>query len=164
MLLEELEHSPSSSAGEKPSEPGDKIPAIARRILPAVRLYSYWLTENADELSCENADSLRPYLEEMWRAYAAVLSKGLTTFLDQGLIEADYLFEEDSDIVGFVPLVTARTQDQWHTNGELRPRFSDESVQRHHPIKEALIRIKDLVHGAAKLVTQNVSLALHVDI
>jgi hypothetical protein len=138
------------------SKPQENLSVVARRVLPAVRLYSYWVAEHSDTLLQDSAEPmLQQRVEEMWRVYAAFLTKAVSLSLAK--VDTEYLLEEDSDVVGYLPLITERTRDQWYVNEQLRPRFSDQGVERHPPAKEALMRVKDLVHAAAKMVIKNVS-------
>ncbi|KAF2104250.1 hypothetical protein NA57DRAFT_51090 [Rhizodiscina lignyota] len=152
VLLDELELPVNARSDDKLPE----VSVIARRALPAVRLYSYWLSEQVQVLSAKVASpSIRQRLEEMWRVYGAVLTKGVSTILDGGLPNIDYLFEEDADIIGFLPLASERTHKAWYSKqGNLKPRFSDEGVELHHPTTEALIRLKDLVLGGVELISK----------
>lgn len=96
-------------------------------------------------------------LREMWRLYASLLTKAAPLVSHTDLPALDYLLEEDADTVGFQPLFKDSVGNIWFNEGQLKPHFSDEGVERHLPATEALARLRDLVVAATRSISAKVA-------
>ncbi|KAL1634054.1 hypothetical protein SLS58_010848 [Diplodia intermedia] len=143
----------------------DKVTAVARRILPGLRLYSAWFMNTWHILSADiegfEGSVSKVEVQEMWRAYAETLTLLVSAFEPSRLPMEQYMLEEDVDTIGFQPLVTERTKKIWYLGEELKPKWSDEALERNHPNVEMLMRIRDfLVDGLQLTQDQAAPLAL----
>lgn len=160
ILLVELER----FAGEDPNNKDtngypDKVTVVARRILPALRHYSSWLLTTSDLLIAEKEEmdsSLAIQIQEFWKIYASTLTLLASTFDILHLPEIDYLLEEDEESLGFAPLDQESTVRRYMSaNDTLKPRTDDPDVERNHPNKEMLYRIREFVIDGLDLVVRN---------
>ena len=156
VLLPELE---DSSAGEElPTGPDgsqsmtrEKITATTRRVLPALRQYSIWLASSYKLLTATNGNGrLDLHIKEMWKMYADVLTRLVNFFPVDDLQQADYLLEEDESTVGFKPFREPDVNPECNLyislgGKELKPRCTDQGVERHHPNLEMQSRIRDIL-------------------
>lgn len=134
-----------------------ELSPVARRCVPAVRLYSSWLSENAPVLSTELNDStVMTKLKEMWRLYAALLTTAAPLVLGKDVPALDYMIEEDIDTIGYLPLFKNTPGNPWFKANELKPRFNDEGVERHIPVAEALAELRDLVIAGTQAISEKV--------
>jgi len=146
----------------RPTTGLDKVTAVARRVLPALRQYSSWLVSNAAVLVAEVGDtSLNVQIKELWKSYASTLTLLATTFPVSELPSIDYLLEEDVDTLGFKPFTNDRTwkryfQDQRRDTRDRKPKWNDRGVERHHPNVEMLGRIRDFLVDGLTLATDEV--------
>ena len=139
--------------GDTARQLSDKITAVARRILPGLRLYSTWFARYWQVLNANIADTLTTVdVQELWKAYAATLTLLTSSFPVDQLPQENYMLEEDTDTLGFQPLVSPDTMKVWYNGEVLKPKWSD--VERNHPNVEMLMRIKDLLIDGL-LLTQN---------
>ncbi|KAF4300658.1 Telomerase activating protein Est1 [Botryosphaeria dothidea] len=143
----------------------DKVTAVARRILPGLRLYSAWFMNTWHILSADiegfEGSVSKVEVQEMWKAYAETLTLLVSVFEPSHLPMEQYMLEEDVETIGFQPLVTERTKKIWYVGEELKPKWSDEGVERNHPNMEMLMRIRDfLVDGLELTQDQSAPLAL----
>lgn len=140
----------------------DKVTAVARRVLPALRQYSSWLVSNAALLVAEVGDtSLNVQIKELWKIYASTLTLLATTFPVSELPRIEYLLEEDVDTLGFKPFTNDRTwkryfQDQNRETRNRKPKWNDRGVERQHPNVEMLGRIRDFLVDGLTLATDEV--------
>ncbi|KAF4634601.1 hypothetical protein G7Y89_g3498 [Cudoniella acicularis] len=140
---------PSESLSSNQSR--EKITAITRRVLPALRQYSVWLVSQADLIVGNNDRGLMDiHTKEMWKMYADVLTKLAHLFPSETLNPVQYLLEEDETTVGFKPLRNPNlpSQCQLYTdddNGLLKPRITDPGIERNLPNVEMLARIRDII-------------------
>lgn len=140
----------------------DKVTAVARRVLPALRQYSSWLVSNAALLVAEVGDtSLNVQIKELWKIYASTLTLLATTFPVSELPRIEYLLEEDVDTLGFKPFTNDRTwkryfQDQNRETRTRKPKWNDRGVERQHPNVEMLGRIRDFLVDGLTLATDEV--------
>ena len=139
--------------GDNARQLSDKITAVARRILPGLRLYSTWFARYWQVLNANIADTLTTVdVQELWKAYAATLTLLTSSFPVDQLPQEDYMLEEDTDTIGFQPLISLDTMKVWYNGDVLKPKWMD--IERNHPNVEMLMRIKDLLIDGL-LLTQN---------
>ncbi|KAI9877059.1 MAG: hypothetical protein M1830_004909 [Pleopsidium flavum] len=150
-----------STAGDVngPSKGLEKVTAVARRILPALRHYSSWLVSNAALLIAEVGDtSLNVQIKELWKIYANTLTLLAATFPVSELPNIEYLLEEDVDTLGFKPFTKDRTwkryfHDERQESRDRKSKWNDRGVERHHPNVEMLGRIRDFLIDGLTLAT-----------
>jgi hypothetical protein len=147
----------------------DKITAVARRVLPALRLYSTWFSKywfifqaNIAGLS-DTLSSVE--LQELWKAYAGTLTLLASSFSIDKLLqlpEDSYMLEEDAETIGFKPLIPDEiTKSQlWYNGGVAKAKWSD--VERNHPNIEMLVRVRGLLIDGLAL-TQMAEAPLDLD-
>ena len=140
-----------------------KISAVARRVLPALRQYSSWLLANASILVATNGDeALNVQLNELWRVYAKTLTLLASIFsVDElQLVALNYLLDEDESTLGFSPfnheIVRRRYFKDGGTSQKPRHHDRDSGVQRQHPNKEMLGRVRDLLTDGMTIQDQEV--------
>ncbi|KAF2622521.1 hypothetical protein BU25DRAFT_425688 [Macroventuria anomochaeta] len=139
--------------GDSARQLSDKITAVARRILPGLRLYSTWFARYWQVLNANIADTLTTVdVQELWKAYAATLTLLTSSFPVDQLPRENYMLEEDTDTIGFQPLMSPDTMKVWYNGEALKPKWTE--VERNHPNVEMLMRIKDLLIDGL-LLTQN---------
>jgi hypothetical protein len=150
--------------GNRAPQLSDKITAVARRVLPALRIYSTWFTRFWQVLNANIANTLTTVeVQELWKAYAGTLTLLASSFpadkLKLQIPEDSYMLEEDVDTVGFQPLVSPETMKLWYNGETLKSKWSD--LERSHPNIEMLIRIHDfLVDGLLLVQTPDAPLDL----
>ena len=147
--------------GDRAAQLSDKITAVARRTLPGLRLYSTWFSRCWQVLNANIADTLTTVdVQELWKAYAATLTLLASSFPVDQLPEEDYMLEEDTDTIGFQPLVSPNTMKVWYNGGNMKQKWTD--LERNHPNVEMLMRVKDLLIDGL-LLTQTVDAPLDLD-
>lgn len=161
ILLAELERFAVEDSLSKDAKSGpDKVTAVARRVLPALRHYSSWLLIVSHSLVAhkeEKDTSLAVQITEFWKIYANTLSLLASTFDVVHLPEIDYLLEEDEETLGFAPLhKDAASRRYLSATGKQKPRMTDAGVERSHPNIEMLYRIREFVIDGLDLVVSNV--------
>jgi hypothetical protein len=128
----------------------DKITAVARRVLPALRLYSAWFSNTYRVLCANVADTLTAVeVQELWKAYAGALTLLASSFPAKGLPNDRYMLEEDTDTIGFQPLVSEENR-LWYDGTALKKKWTD--PERSHPNVEMLMRVRDLLLDGLHLV------------
>lgn len=148
------------SEGKETGDGSDRITAVARRVLPALRQYSSWLLTNSASLNAQKQDkdtSLSVQIKEFWNIYANTLTLLASTFDVITLPEVEYLLEEDEESLGFRPLISEATTRRFYSNGQPKPTMNDFDVKRNHPNTEMLYRIREFVIDALDLVVNSVS-------
>ncbi|RAR09074.1 telomerase activating protein est1 protein [Stemphylium lycopersici] len=139
--------------GDRAIQLSDKITAVARRILPGLRLYSTWFARYWKILNANIADTLNTVdVQELWKAYAATLSLLASSFPVEQLPQEDYMLEEDVDTIGFEPLIHPDTMKVWYNGDAMKQKATDPGLQRNHPNVEMLMRVKDLLIDGLLLV------------
>lgn len=135
----------------------DRITAVTRRVLPALRHYSIWLVSRAavlGEVKTRNS-SLEVHIKEMWKTYADSLSLLTVVFPLDSLAVVEYLLEEDEATIGFKPFrdedIAPKCDLYILSDGSLKPRMSDPAVERNHPNVEMLARVRDLLKDGMEL-------------
>jgi hypothetical protein len=130
--------------GDRSTQLSDKITAVARRTLPGLRLYSTWFSRCWQVLNANIADTLTTVdVQELWKAYAATLTLLASSFPVDQLPAEDYMLEEDTDTIGFQPLVSPNTLKMWYNGENMKQKWTD--LERNHPNVEMLMRVKDLL-------------------
>lgn len=139
----------------------DKVTAVARRILPGLRLYSAWFMNTWQILSADiegfEGSVSKVEVQEMWKAYAETLTLLVSAFEPGHLPLEEYMLEEDVETIGFQPLITDATKKIWYAKEELKPKWSDEGLERNHPNVEMLMRIRDFLVDGLQLTQDEVS-------
>ncbi|KAF2024155.1 hypothetical protein EK21DRAFT_94330 [Setomelanomma holmii] len=147
--------------GDRTSQLSDKITSVARRALPGLRLYSTWFSRCWQVLSANIANTLSTVdVQELWKAYAATLTLLASSFPVDQLPAEDYMLEEDTDTVGFQPLISPETLKVWYNGGSMKQKWTD--IERNHPNVEMLMRVKYLLIDGL-LLTQNPEAPLDLD-
>jgi hypothetical protein len=141
---------PRENGGQRPGRASERITAIARRVLPAIRQYSIWLVSRAlIIIATVQNQSITSYIQEMWRTYASVLTKLIHVFPVKGLPIVNYLLEEDETTVGFMPFRDPSLPPECNfyagEDGVLKPRSTDPGVERNHPNIEMKGRIRNIL-------------------
>jgi len=163
LLLDDLQQlARAGDAGpENPSKSSVPLPAVSRRILPHLRLYSAWFLSNVHLLLLGATDSLSIQVQELWQVYAEALSLLVATFPVLKLPELSYLLEEDQDTLSFTPFSDlVREQRYKNADGTIKSVASD----KRDPELEMLHRIRDLVKDGAYLCRHRVHLSLQTRI
>ncbi|KAF2138144.1 uncharacterized protein K452DRAFT_277928 [Aplosporella prunicola CBS 121167] len=153
------------NATEQSEELSDKVTVVARRILPGLRLYSSWFTNNWKFLSADldnfEGSISKVEVRELWKAYAETLTLLASAFPADRLPAEQYLLEEDVDTLGFRPLISDKTLKTWYYGADLKPKWSDEGLKRSHPNVEMVMRIRDfLIDGLELTQDEDAPLAL----
>jgi hypothetical protein len=118
--------------GDRSTQLSDKITAVARRTLPGLRLYSTWFSRCWQVLNANIADTLTTVdVQELWKAYAATLTLLASSFPVDQLPAEDYMLEEDTDTIGFQPLVSPNTLKMWYNGENMKQKWTD--LERNHP-------------------------------
>ncbi|KAI8932691.1 hypothetical protein NX059_010184 [Plenodomus lindquistii] len=147
--------------GDRATHLSDKITAVARRILPGLRLYSTWFSRYWQVLNANIADTLTTVdVQELWKAYAATLTLLASSFPVDQLPQETYMLEEDTETIGFQPLISPDTMKLWYDNDKMKQKWTD--LERNHPNVEMLMRVKDLLVDGLVL-TQNAEAPLDLD-
>jgi Est1 DNA/RNA binding domain len=165
ILLAELERFATEDCEAKePQHGSEKVTAVARRVLPALRNYSSWLLTNCGSLEAQKQDkdtALSVQIQEFWKIYANTLTLLASTFDVTSLPEVEYLLEEDEETLGFKPLLNDATSRRYlsETGDKNKPRMLDPGIERNHPNIEMLYRIREFVIDGLDLVVSSVSTA-----
>ena len=140
---------PNSTDETQPNGPRDKITVITRRLLPAIRQYSIWLVSETDILVATHPASVSVYIKELWKMYADVLTGLINLFPVGELPCLDYLLEEDQTTVGFKPLRSPKQNSNCDlyidSEGKMKPRHTDQGIERSHPNIEMQARVRDIL-------------------
>ncbi|KAF2119948.1 hypothetical protein BDV96DRAFT_314686 [Lophiotrema nucula] len=138
--------------GDRAPQLSDKVTAVARRVLPGLRLYSTWLLRNWRVLNPDIAapDTLTNVeVQELWKAYAATLTLLASSFPAGNLPEDKYMLEEDIETIGFQPLMNPDTIKVWYDGANLKPKATE--INRNHPNVEMLMRVRDFMIDGLEL-------------
>lgn len=165
VLRPELEDSvsgeelPKNPDGLQSSRRPEKISAIARRVLPALRQYSTWLVSRSSVIATTCDALLTPYVKDMWILYAQVLTKIASVFPVEELATVSYLLEEDEMTIGFMPLrdpnLNIESDLYVDEDGTLKSRLTDPGIERNHPNVEMVARVRDIILCALTLYSEN---------
>ncbi|KAI9669795.1 MAG: hypothetical protein M1829_005050 [Trizodia sp. TS-e1964] len=142
--------------GSENSIASEKITAVARRILPALRNYSTWLVSNSTLLVAQIGDTaLNVQIKEMWKIYANSLTLLVSTFPVGELPCLPYLLEEDEDTIGFTPFSSDNAKPRYFDGEKLKPKWHDPGVQRCHPNVEMLARVREFLKDGLIMAMDN---------
>ncbi|KAL1388753.1 hypothetical protein HDK64DRAFT_270558 [Phyllosticta capitalensis] len=155
ILQAELERLTGEDVDGPDSQPlSEKVTAVARRVLPGLRLYSTWFLKNWSVLSADIEGSAHSKVDaqELWKAYAETLTLLASAFNAEFLPLEQYLLEEDVETLGFQPLLADNTKMRWFDGPVPKAKWSDDDVKRNHPNVEMLMRIRDLLVDGLELM------------
>lgn len=161
LLQSELEAGATGEADMSPTHTStsrsSRISAVARRILPALRQYSSWLTTNVTLLTNSLGESaLQVQVKEMWKIYANTLTILASTFQVATLPSLDYLLEEDEDTICFKPFIgDTSARHRLPGSTEPKPMFHAPGIERQHPNVEMWGRIREFVVVGLRLAYEN---------
>ncbi|PNS15227.1 Protein SMG7 [Sphaceloma murrayae] len=138
--------SPQHANGRAHSHPLARLvsPEI-QTILPALRIYQYYLLSNRQFLLADEPDSLNGQAaQEFWTTFARVSSRIANTFPLAQLPEVRYPLAEDVDAIAFGPVVSKATAEMWtNVDGSPSSRPGDQGVNRESASVEMLSRLRD---------------------
>ena len=138
----------------------EKLTAVVRRVLPALRHYSSWLRASSSSLHKQTDETVFVHVREFWKRYAEALTVLTTTIDVEKLPSVDYLLEEDLETVAFIPLSTGASADRYRQNKQnkqTKPKIGDTGVQRLHLDQEMLVRVRGLLLDGIQIVVDDVS-------
>jgi hypothetical protein len=145
------------------ASPVVRLSPVCRRVLPSLRLYTFWLLSDL-ELLLEHAtlsDGTATDLSDFWSIFVQTLNTVLELFPVQTLHTVPYLLDEDEDTLHFVPIKqTAKDVLYSKASGALKP-VRDKSSPANpsmsaRPDTEMLARVKDLVRVGLHLYKNKV--------
>lgn len=153
VFYDDLKTVDSSTNGEDETnvELATRLTEVTRRILPALRLYSSWLLSMINLLTgLSTEEYLKDAIDQFWGVYARSVDLIAAVFPIwdlEDLPEITYMLEEDTDTIGFKPLMHERTDKIWRNKrtGMLKARFSDLGVERASLDEEMVARVKDFL-------------------
>jgi hypothetical protein len=156
------EELPENSEGSQSTKSREKLTAVTGRILPALRQYSTWLVSRGSDIAIAATDSnnreLNMHIQQMWSIYAEVMTKVASVFPVTDLVAVNYLLTEDETTVGFKPLrdpnIAVETDLYINEEGLMKPRITDQGIERNLPKVEMLARIRDILLCALILITE----------
>lgn len=165
VLSPELDHDlsgeelPQGTLVSRNDKPREKITAVARRVLPALRQYNTWLASQVHILTGDINPALKMHVSEMWNMYAIVLTKLINFYPVADLPVLPYLLEEDEATLGFEPFRNPNLFPNLFPECDLftdiagvpKVHSTDLGVERSHPNIEMQARIRDIIVTAAKL-------------
>ncbi|GAA97893.1 uncharacterized protein L969DRAFT_52924 [Mixia osmundae IAM 14324] len=141
-----------------------RITAVTRRLLPALRILHKWTMCHVDYLrsfvdSPSASDPLLDCLQQFWKAHASFYNALNATFALESLPASQtYHLEEDLDMMGFLPLKRgSREKTVALETHDLAGLKLAEPRQRPHPNEEQLMRISDLLTNSRLLARSPVS-------
>ncbi|KAJ7594373.1 hypothetical protein C8J56DRAFT_745711, partial [Mycena floridula] len=143
--IDQLKEPPPVDAAE--NDLAQRITAVFRRTLPALRIASKWLLANYDYVMrdlASDVSSTGPILSTFWKAYADFLRALSRAFPVDRLPSMTGALDEDVEMRGFLPL-----RDMMGGNSGSRL-----PAGQHHPNVLQLMRIGDLFNDAMAIVKQ----------
>lgn len=176
--LDQLKEPPPLDAAE--NDLAQRITAVFRRTLPALRIASKWLLANFSYVA-QGADGLNTTggfttnekarkdslitaesigIPGFWKAYANFMRALSRAFPSDRLPAMDGLLDEDVEMRGFLPLRSMMGQLPRTVSEDEANTVTSLSMQRQdqaHPNVLQLMRIADLLDDAKKLVNMEVS-------
>ncbi|EPQ51949.1 hypothetical protein GLOTRDRAFT_123056, partial [Gloeophyllum trabeum ATCC 11539] len=144
---DELAEKPPEDAAE--GDLAQKITAVFRRTLPALRIAGKWLRANIGYVTQRSAPRdndgrrgrapsvLIARMDDFWTTYTQFMSALLRTFPLEKLPALTRALEEDIDLAGFIPL-----------KKYLMDRGTERTGGDEHPNDEQLMRIADILEDA----------------
>ncbi|KAH8683301.1 hypothetical protein BGZ60DRAFT_524629 [Tricladium varicosporioides] len=138
------------SDDSSPSRPREKITAVTRRILPALRQYSVWLVTRAEHIATNVGSGLvNVHIKELWKMYADILTRLANVFPAESLQSVSYLLEEDETTVGFRPLrdpgLDSACDLYTDEDGQIKQRITDPGIKRNLPNVEMVSRVRNII-------------------
>jgi len=135
----------------------EKLTAVVRQVLPALRHYSSWLRSSCSYLYKQTDETVVAHVREFWKRYSEALTVLTATFEVETLPAVDYLLEEDLDTVAFAPLSSGESAERYRAGNKIKPKIGDVGVYRQHPDQEMLARVRGLVLDAIQIIVNDVS-------
>jgi Est1 DNA/RNA binding domain len=134
----------------------EKVTAVARRVLPALRQYSVWLVSQAALIvATDGVGPVAIHAKEMWKMYADVLTRLANFYPVDSLRSVNYLLEEDETTVGFKPLRDPMPSVECNLyvddSGALKSHITDPGTKRSLPNDEMQARVRDIIICALTL-------------
>jgi hypothetical protein len=160
------------AADSSQDNPADVLTQKAQRYLKLLHLQCFWLTARVVDISpqaLENSTdpSIALLVQEVWRAFTAVLNYLVENFEVNKIESLDYLSHEEELCLGLLPMVSDHTVQSWYVDGNLKPRasewkqLSDEGgPERSRQKLETLARIRDIATMGVRLAVHEVFKAL----
>ncbi|KAF1811445.1 hypothetical protein P152DRAFT_418769 [Eremomyces bilateralis CBS 781.70] len=140
----------------------DRLSSLSRRVLALLHLYSAWFSMKWSILPQLPDPFLVAKSRELWAVYAATLTAIAKQFPAPELPAAEYLLQEEADLVGFVPFAESSSRI-WEKDGVKKPRKSD-SDKGLGADGEMLARLREiLVSGLELMVSEGSPLELDND-
>ncbi|KAL9046779.1 MAG: hypothetical protein Q9214_000476 [Letrouitia sp. 1 TL-2023] len=127
---------------------------IVQGILPALRHYSSWLLVRAKLLSAQLEEQFfKVEVQELWRAYASILTLLNNASHKDSTIMVHYLLEEDEEVAGSKLFNDDLVKHRFNFQGSSirRPKWHNQGVERHDPNLEMLGRIHTFVQDGLTL-------------
>lgn len=157
----ELAEPEQPDAGE--GDLAQRITAVFRRTLPALRIAGKWLKANykyvIQNTENDGGDGSGTEIQAFWSAYAQFFCALIRAFPMNRLPAISSLLEEDMDMKGFLPL--RKTMGEVSSSPRTDPNKSsttgDQSEEQVHPNVEQLMRIHDLLKDADAVVAMEVT-------
>ena len=147
--LEQLDDKGPSTFMDTQKQERLSIPTAARRVLPALRLYSSRMMVDARTLFGVENDIGRDHcIKEMWKVYADVLTRLAFLFPVNETIEVEYLLDEDERTLGLSLFKHENINHRYRTKDGIsqKPRKYD---SKNRPYKiETSTRVHDLLADA----------------
>lgn len=140
--LQELADDPAGDTDDI----AQKISAILRRMLPALRMVNKWLRANYRFYASEEKRQPLEGVAEFWKVYARFFTTLGQKFPIERLTRLETPLDEDLDVRGFLPLTKLMVAD----NSE------GVDLAEVHPNEEQLMRIWDLLSDAKTLAQTKV--------
>ncbi|KAK7202955.1 hypothetical protein BZA70DRAFT_291763 [Myxozyma melibiosi] len=137
------------------------VSAVARRLLPAVRIYSLWIRITVATIQQKSVpgnltsfkDAVIGDLAAFWNEYCDAMSSASIVFGSLSFEKNDTLLKEDLELIGFKPLQSGltgiRAEALYKNISEL-----EACTSRAHPTEEAFWRISDILADADVLANK----------
>ena len=133
-----------------------RLTDVAKRTLPALRLYSAWLVSNVSLLAgVIQSELLANAVSDFWISYAKVLDLLAVCFTIwelEEVSEVKYMLPEDVEVIAFPPLSVEANSKLWTAqDGSQRLKWSDPRTVQASSDVETLSRVKSLLSDGASL-------------
>ncbi|KAL9611442.1 MAG: hypothetical protein Q9167_003916 [Letrouitia subvulpina] len=133
---------------------------IVQCILPALRHYSSWMLIRAKLLSAQlEEEFFKVEVQELWRAYASILTLLNNASHKDSIIMVHYLLEEDEEVAGSKLFDDDLVKHRFNLQGSLvrKPKWHNQGVERHHPNLEMLGRVHAFIQDGHTLAKYEAS-------